>query len=243
MKKVIYLILLLLSIVVITSCEDNTLSTNISEAQVNESQYITTPTQSNLVVKNTNGIINISASDTANNINLSITKRVKSLVSSDDAQSHLSQIVISVEKSTEDVSIQVDNPQDDERTYEIGLNIVLPDRFNYSLFLGNGEISIYATTKTLTANLGNGNLDADVTLIDTCYISLLLGNGNMNLTIPETTNTRLSATIGNGNLVISGLTFQNQQSSNKQFSGTLGNGSGIAVLSVGNGSLAVSKKY
>ncbi len=120
MKKVNYLILLILPIVFITSCEDNTLSSNISESEVNESQYITIPTQSNLIVKNTNGVIYISASDTASNINLDITKRVKSLVSQDDAQSQLSQIVISVEKNTDDVNILVDNPQDDERTYEIG---------------------------------------------------------------------------------------------------------------------------
>jgi PHD/YefM family antitoxin component YafN of YafNO toxin-antitoxin module len=242
MKTIYYFILLLLPIVLITSCEDNTLSTNISEAQANESQYITIPTQSNLVVTNTNGIIYISASDTASNINCFITKIVQSLISQDDAQSQLSQIIISVEKTTDDVNISVDNPQDDYRSYEIDLNIVLPNKFNYSLFLGNGEITIYATTKTLAANLGNGNLYAEVTLIDTCYVSLLLGNGNMNLVIPETTNTRMNATVGNGNFYISDLNFQNQQMTNKQFSGTLGNGCGSAVLSVGNGNLIVSKK-
>ena len=243
MKKVNFLILLILPILFITSCEDNSLSSNISESEVNESQYIIIPTQSNLIVKNTNGVIYISASDTASNINLDITKRVKSLVSQDDAQSRLSQIVISVEKNTDDVNILVDNPQDDERTYEIGLRIILPNRFNYSLILGNGEILMYANTRTLTASLGNGNIYADVSLLDTCIVSMLLGNGNLDLIIPETTNTQLNATVGNGSLVISGLNFQNQQSSNKQFSGILGNGCGSVVLSVGNGNLNVSKKY
>lgn len=94
----------------------------------------------------------------------------------------------------------------------------------------------------LSANLGNGSMYADVTLIDTCSVSLLLGNGNMDLTIPETTNTKMSASIGNGNYVITGLNFQNLQMSSKQFSGTLGNGSGTTVISIGNGNLDVSKK-
>ncbi len=101
---------------------------------------------------------------------------------------------------------------------------------------------MYANTRTLTASLGNGNIYADVSLLDTCIVSMLLGNGNLDLIIPETTNTQLNATVGNGSLVISGLNFQNQQSSNKQFSGTLGNGGGSVVLSVGNGNLNVSKK-
>jgi hypothetical protein len=243
MKKSLYLILSISLIIFLTSCEDNTLSTNISDAQVEESQYISIPTQSNLVVKNTNGIIYISASDTAQNINLDITKRVKSLISRDDAQSQLSRIIISIEKNADDINIAVDNPQENERTYEIELSIILPNKFNYSLILGNGEIFVYANTRVLNASLGNGNIYTDVTLLDSCNVSLLLGNGNLDLIIPETTNTRVNATVGNGNLYINGLTFQNQQFNNKQFSGVLGNGSGSVVLSVGNGTLNVSKKY
>lgn len=243
MKRIYYFILLFLQIVLFTSCEDNGLSSGLYESQANESQLITLANQSNLIVSNTNGVIYITASDTASNIYCDIIKRVKSLISQDDAQSHLSQLIVSVEKNTADINIQVDHPQDNDRTYEVALKIVLPDTFNYSLNLGNGEISIYAATRMLAANLGNGNIYADVTLIDTCNVSLLCGNGNMDLLIPETTNTKMNASIGNGNFVISGLNFKNLQMSNKQFSGVLGNGCGTAVLSLGNGNLAVSKKY
>ena len=39
-----------------------------------------------------------------------------------------------------------------------------------------------------------------------------------------------------------GLNFQNHQITNKQFSGTLGNGVGNIVLSVGNGNITMNKK-
>lgn len=242
MKRIFYFILLLLPIAIFVGCEDNGLSSGLYESQSSESQLITLANQSNIVIRNTNGDIYIAASDTAYNIYCDIIKRVKSLINQDDAQSHLSQLIVSVEKNTADINIQVDHPQDNDRTYEVALKIVLPDTFNYSLNLGNGEISVSAATRRLSANLGNGNLYADVTLIDTCNVSLLLGNGNMDLAISETTNTKMSASIGNGNYVISGLNFQNLQMSNKQFSGVLGNGCGTAVLSLGNGNLAVSKK-
>jgi hypothetical protein len=242
MKTKYYFILLLLPIVFLTGCEDNSLSSGLYESQVSESQLITMAAQSNLIVRNTNGIIYITASDTANNIYCDIVKRVESLFSPNDAQSHLSQIVVSVEKNSDDINIQVDHPQENDRNYETALKIVLPDKFNYSLNLGNGEIAISATTRNLSANLGNGNIYADVTLIDTCNVSLLLGNGYIDLLIPETTNTKMTASIGNGNYSINGLNFQNLQMSNKQFSGVLGNGCGTTVLSIGNGNLDVSKK-
>lgn len=144
MKIIYYFIFLLLPIVLFTGCEDNGLSSGLWESQANETQLITLANQSNLIVRNTNGVIYITASDTAHNISCDIIKRVQSVISQDDAQSHLLQIVVSVEKSTDDIIIQVDHPQENDRTYETALKIVLPDTFNYYLNLGNGEISISA---------------------------------------------------------------------------------------------------
>ena len=89
--------------------------------------------------------------------------------------------------------------------------------------------------------LGNGNFIADVTLSDTCLAEISVGNGNLNLTIPGGTNALLTASVGNGNISKNGLNFQNQQISNNRFSGTLGNGAGRILLSLGNGNIIMNK--
>jgi len=235
--------LLILSIALTIGCdEDSVSSSDQFEAETNETQVITLSAQTSFIVENTNGIITVTASGTASNVYCDIKKKVKSRISENDAQSHLSDITISFPTNNMDVKIEVDNPINDDREYEIHLNILLPDNFDHNLILGNGNISVYSTTKNLVISLGNGNVTADVTLSDTCYTSISLGNGNLDFTIPDNTNAILVASVGNGLITNNGLNFQNQQITNKQFSGTLGNGVGNIVLSVGNGNITMNKK-
>ena len=77
MKRIFYFILLLLPIAIFVGCEDNGLSSGLYETQANESQLITLANQSNIVIRNTNGVIYITAPDTAHNISCDIIKRVK----------------------------------------------------------------------------------------------------------------------------------------------------------------------
>ena len=78
--------------------------------------------------------------------------------------------------------------------------------------------------------------------MDTCNVSMSIGNGSIDLKIPGETNSSVNATVGNGSINNSGLSFQNQHSNSRQFNGTLGSGVGNIALTVGNGSIAVSKK-
>ena len=242
MKRIYLTILFLLPIIFIISCEENSISSNKFESEEDESQVISISAQTNVIVGNTNGTVVISASDTASNIYCTIAKKVKSKISESDAKSHLSQIIIAVEKNSADIKIEVDHPKNDDREYETKLDIILPDRFNYVLNLGNGVITVKAAARTLTVNLGNGSVQADVALIDTCFVAVSLGNGNMDLKIPGNTNAKVNATVGNGIINSTGLNFQNQQITSKQFNGTLGNGAGTIVLNLGNGNISMSKK-
>lgn len=234
---------ILFILVVATGCnEDSIVSSDQFESEIQESKVITLAAENNLVVENTNGTVSVSASDTADNILCSIKKKVKSRISDTDAESSLSKINITYEKISSSVKIKVNNPNNDNRTYEITLNILLPDKFNYNLTLGNGTISVESQTRTLLVYLGNGSVNANVTLMDTCRANMSVGNGELNLTIPENTNAYLNASIGNGTISNNGLGFQNQVVTNKTFSGTLGSGEGQIVLSLGNGNITLNKK-
>ncbi len=234
---------LILAFALIIGCDDDSVSSSDQfEAEINETQVITLSGQANFIVQNTNGIINVTASDTASNVYCDVKKKVRSKISESDAQSHLSDINITFDKNSADVNIEVDNPINDDRDYETHLNILLPDNFNHDLSLGNGTVSISSTTQNLIVGLGNGIVEADIILVDTCFASISLGNGNLDFTIPDNTNAMLIASVGNGLITNNGLNFQNQQITSRQFSGTLGNGAGNIALSVGNGNIVMNKK-
>ena len=233
--------LIIISFFLFFGCNEDSVSSNTYESEANESHTLNLTTQTELIVQNTNGNINLTGSDTTSNMYCFITKKVISKISESDAQSHLSEIDITIQDNANNIKIEVDNPNDDDRDYIITLNIILPHNFNQILTLGNGNISVESMTKRIIANLGNGNFYSDVTLLDTCFVEVAVGNGNLTLIIPGSTNALLTASVGNGNISNNGLNFQNQQISNNRFSGTLGNGAGRILLSLGNGNITMNK--
>jgi hypothetical protein len=236
------LILVILIALLYWSCDENSVSVFTYESEATESHSINLTTQTTIIVYNTNGNITITSSDTASNLYCDIVKKVKSNVSESDAQSHIPDIDISIEENVNNTKFDVDHPTDNDRNYEINFDIILPNNLNYDIALGNGNITLGSRTKLAVINLGNGNVTTDLTLEDTCAVSIAVGNGNINFAIPGNTNANLIASVGNGTISNTGLNFTNQQSSNNQFNGTLGNGAGSIVLSIGNGNIIMIKK-
>ena len=108
--------------------------------------------------------------------------------------------------------------------------------------MGNGSIIVNAETKNINISLGNGTAEADLVLTDNCDAGITVGNGIIDFTIPNSTNSMLVASVGNGSIINNELSFQNQQASSKTFTGKLGNGNGSIVLSLGNGTITMSKR-
>jgi hypothetical protein len=239
MRK-LFLIILVASLFM--GCDENSLSDFRYEAESTESHTINLTTQISLIMYNTNGNISISSSDTANILYYSILKKVESNESEGDAQSHLSDINITVEENVSNIKFGVDHPTNDDRNYLIDFNIILPNHIHQDIALGNGNITLEYISRLALLNLGNGNVIADLTLEDTCAVSIAVGNGNIDFTIPDSTNADLSASVGNGIISNNGLNFTNQQSSDNQFNGTLGNGAGNIALNIGNGNIGMNKK-
>ncbi len=241
MKTSIYYLLFILSFIFFTGCE-KFLTSNRYQSSSSESKVIALTGQTDFIVENTNGSINISASDTAKNIYCNITEEVKSSISESDAHEHLKDININTSKTGSGVNIKVQQPNNDGRTYKIDFEITMPDNFNYNLSLGNGNVSVNSSTKNLAINIGNGKADAGVILNEKCNVSVSVGNGTINLSIPGNTNAAVNAKVGNGSVSNEGLSFEDTQSNSRYFSGKLGSGSGNIDLSVGNGNIDISKK-
>ena len=242
MKVFITNIVFISLFILLNGCNEHFFMSNRYESTSTESKVIALNGQTNFTIENTNGNIDVSTSDTAKSIYCKIDKKVKSSESEKDANAHLSDININTTESGTRVKIKVTHPNSDGRSYEIRFNIIMPDNFNYNLNLGNGNISVNSSTKNLTINIGNGNAVADVVLNDNCSVSMSVGNGSIDMKIPGSTNASINAEVGNGSVSNSGLSFENVHSSSRTLSGKLGSGKGSIDLSVGNGSIAVSRK-
>jgi len=236
------LFLLILMTALFCSCNENSVSVLIYKAESTESRTINLTTQTSLIIYNTNGIITITSSDTTNNLYYTILKKVESNQSESDAQTHLSDINITIEENTNNIKFDVDHPTSNDRDYIIDFDIILPDHIYHEIGLGNGNINLESITRLALINLGNGNVNSDLTLDDTCAVSIAVGNGSIKFTVADSTNATLTASAGNGTITNNGLNFTNQQSSSNQFSGTLGNGAGSIVLNIGNGNIVMNKK-
>ncbi len=112
MKK--YL-LIIFSVFFIYSCDEDSVSSFTYDAEVDETYTYNVTTQIELVVLNTNGSINITGSDTTTNLYCFVTKKVESKVSESDAQSHLSDIDITIQDNSDYFNLEVDNPNSDDR--------------------------------------------------------------------------------------------------------------------------------
>ncbi|MCG6913933.1 hypothetical protein LJE86_08455 [bacterium BMS3Abin03] len=231
--------IILTALLLLSGCDNDPVSSNEYEYEEQEFNTIDLTAQTELIVENTNGSITILDSDTAKTIQVEIRKKVRSKISERDAKSHISDINVSPLSGLSSVRLSVNNPSSDDRDYEINIEIILPKNFNYDLALGNGTINITSETKNINLSLGNGTVEADLVLADNCEAGVTVGNGTINFKVPNNTNAMFVASVGNGSIVNNGLSFQNQQTTSRTFSGRLGNGNGSIVLSLGNGTITM----
>ena len=231
-----HIFILFIIVCLLCAC-DKTLSDRDHEYEEKESETVSLTDQTALFLQSRNGNITITGTDETSDMSFDITKIVKSRVSVSDAESHMSDISISIEEKTNEIEVYVDHPTNTDIDYIVNFSITLPLIFDYEIVLGNGNITLESTSRFVTVNLGNGNTSANLILLDTCAVDILTGNGNIDLAIPSGTNAYLNASVGNGTVTTSGLNIQNQVSSGKQITGDIGNGAGIIVLVVGNGNI------
>lgn len=213
--------------------------------------------QTMLTLENTNGTIQITGSDTTANLQLEVTRRVRSH-SLEDAKEHIGDIVITNELRTDDFYVKVEHPSSTRRNYGADFIITLPADFNFTIHSGNGDLQLSSVSGSatlalgngsidlvdvesdqVTAELGNGNANMDLTLPDSSSVTAAVGNGNITLQIPVETAASVEASVGNGNIKTSGLDFDDLRTSPRRLTGTLGDGGGTITLTTGNGVISL----
>lgn len=194
-----------------------------------------------LKIRDTNGKINITGTDTGSSIVASITKRVWS-TSEEDAKNHIDDIIITYQETSEQIAIIISHPLDDGRDYNVDFDILVPDPFDFDINLVNGDVSIKSATKNLAVDVDYGNVSTDLRLIDTCNIFIDIGKGSITLSLSDSSNATINGLVGDGLIQVTDLTLKEKKVTDRSIFGKLGDGSGRITLGTGNGNIDLKGK-
>ncbi|MFC1586305.1 hypothetical protein ACFL5V_12225, partial [Fibrobacterota bacterium] len=190
------LLTLTIAVLLLDACESITGNRTDHEYKKESIRTIDLTDESKLVMDHTNGGITITGSETAQNIVVEMTKRVRSH-SLEDAKEHIDDIIISEHTHINEVFVEVEHPGNTGREYQVDFVIVLPAQFEFDLALGNGGIAIESTEGNISVDLGNGGVaisaikgnlaidlgnggvEADFIPADSCDIDINVGNGGI----------------------------------------------------------------
>ena len=220
-------------------------------------QTVVTTGQTGLTITGANGRIHILGVAGADVVSIRATKRVRS-ADIQDARDGLAEIRVIVETTPVGVRVRTDQPVDgSKRDYIVDYEITVPADFavtgvngngdfvlddlrgDVDLQGGNGNVTLRNVTRSVQVALGNGVLDASVTVPDDGHIVLSVGNGTLVLHMQPDVSAGLRVRTGNGTITVSGLSVSNSAWGPGRFDGTLGSGTGWIDLTVGNGNVQV----
>ena len=231
---------------------------NDAEATLLVTRSVPVTTQTGLRITGLNGNIEVFAVEGDHKVTVQARKRVRSH-SVSDAEAHLSRIHIEVETTPDEVQVSTAHIGDPHgRTYTVDYEVFLPAdlyvagnlangntrvedlRAWVALDVANGNVVLERVEGCALVTLGNGNVNAVVSPPLGGDIVFSVGNGSAILTVPHDISAELKAQVGNGSISVQGLSVANPVSSPNTFRGTLGSGTGLIDLTVGNGTIRVS---
>ena len=220
-------------------------------------QTVPVTSQMGMRVLGLNGDVQVLGAEGAREVSIRATKRVRSH-SVSDAEAHLSDIQIRVTSTPTEIRVETVQPDPSgRRVYAVDYEITVPESFLVAAVVGNGSFFVEGTRSGLEAQVGNGNavirrvegcawvvvgngnLDASISLPEGGQIVTSVGNGTTILTLPPEVSAQFKAQVGNGTIVLTGLDLKDAVSGPGILRGTLGSGAGVIDLTVGNGSIQV----
>jgi len=203
--------------------EDNENGSGINKVKARKSflHTVDLTSQISLKVEGINGTVSVESVSGTNQVSIS-GEKIVSANTYQDANSHLKDIKIQIDESTNELLVKTEQPESSNgRSYVVDYTIKIPDHLNVIVTHVNGEI-----TGKITVPL-NGSVD------------MRLLNGIVTLEIPQNTSAEFSANLVNGTISVHNLTLQNEVSTSKSVYGTLGDGNGEIFLKTTSGNINV----
>ena len=184
-------------------------------------------------------------------------RRVRS-ESVEDAEAHLDDIEIHIDRTYHHVRLETIQPESsDGRIYEVDYRARVPRDWGVTIDkasgavsvsllngpicidLANGDAHLDRVLGDVYATLFNGDILADLSLVSGGTCDIVVTNGDIDLGIPHTTSAMFSAHIVNGSIDVSELPLNETGHSSNEVHGYLGGGDGSINLEATNGSIRV----
>lgn len=244
-----------------TSCDPG--STNVNQFMADEPFSLTYDVvdQVRLELQGINGNIRVTGVVDATTVTVDGTLLVWS-TSLEDAEAGLTDLEVVVEEGPEAFVVYTDQPETSYRTYAVDYEIRVPDSFAVSVINVNGEIIVefikqsvdIASVNTVvnldevegdvSAQIVNGDIGAEVTLLTGSVVDIAVVNGDITLEIPVDTSAEVYLEISCCGWNFDNLDVQNLEESGPgvfppTVTGTLGAGQGTISLAVANGLINV----
>lgn len=211
-----------------------------------------------LKLRGVNGTINIVGLSNTDSIKVSGERSVGS-ESTQDARNYLQNLQVIVDDSGSFAFVKTIQPANNYgRDLNVDYNVTMPKNMAINVYQSNGlieidsinsDISVWETNGEIfldniignvIADLADGLIQGNITILLNGIIDFTTDNGDINLSIPENTSAHFSAAVGTGNITITNLVLTNEQVTPTQVTGTLGSGLGIISLEVGIGDIDVT---
>ncbi len=175
----------------------------------------------------------------------------------DDAEAGLSEFWVDVDQFTTQIIVQTAQPSSlDTREFVADYEISVPLFMNLAIANVVGDITVSDVGANLSivngsgnvrlmndtfgeslVEIGNGSVDARVTMQLGATLGISTGNGDIDLDVPVTTSAFILATAANGMVSVSNLDVDFQFKTDNALAGTLREGLGSIRLASGNGSV------
>lgn len=176
----------------------------------------------------------------------------------DDAEAGLAEFWVDVDLSTTQIIVQTAQPSTlDTREFVADYEISVPLLMNLNIANVVGDITVSDVGGTVSivsasgnvwlldtfgdarVDIGNGSVDARVTMYLGATLSISTGNGNIDLDVPIWTSAYILASAANGMVSVSNLDIDYQFRTENAIAGTLKEGLGSIRLASGNGSVSL----
>lgn len=248
--KALLVVIISATSVFLTNCsDDGPVSGNDSGDHVKNTRYSASDTysdeiavtaQTRLRLEGVNGTIEITEAVGSGAVTIDAEKIVKS-ESTVDAEAHLQELEVNVQVLNDEILIQTEQPeQSGGRSYVINYIITMPQDLDVHIFSVNGRVVLNDIVGNVFVDLGNGDIDGDVTVEQDGVVDLSVVNGSIDLSVPVNLSADLTARVVNGSISVSNLDLHDIVKRFNYLSGTSGDGRGTVHLRATNGEIAVN---
>jgi DUF4097 and DUF4098 domain-containing protein YvlB len=215
---------------------------------------------SRVEVENVNGNLSVSAGS-GDEVSAKITRFCTGKDQA-DAEAHIDEVVVSAEVVGGVLTVQVEFPEDDPRTFGADIEVTAPTTTPVDLKSTNGNIDVTSTNAemklettngnitthgvrgNITAKGTNGQLDIDMSELAVAHrVSLSATNGSTELTIPDNSSAMFTLATTNGEVSVTGfgnVTYTVNTKKNKV--GVIGTGAGLITATSTNGDIELKAK-